>query len=123
MAAGTADNLSRGPDDNSWYPRADDLTHSNVARLVRELKLDDYDALYRFSIERPGDYCRALSEFCGMVWSKDFSTFVDLSRGKEFPNWFIGGELNWVDTVFARAAEPECANRSAVIAETESGEV
>jgi acetyl-CoA synthetase len=122
MAAGTVDNLLRRSDD-TWYPRADDLTQSNVARFVRELKLDDYDALYRLSIERPGDYWRAVSQFCGIVWSKDFSTFVDLSRGKEFPRWFIGGELNWVDTVFALADDPTCAKRSAVIAETESGEV
>src|SRR5580704_13656563 len=72
MAAGTTDNFSRGSDDDSWYPRADDLTKSNVARLVRELKLDDFDALYRFSIERPGDYWRAVSQFCGIVWTKDF---------------------------------------------------
>jgi acetyl-CoA synthetase len=108
---------------DAWYPRPDDLTNSNVARLVRELKLENYDALYRFSIAEPAEYWRAVSRFCGVVWAKDFSKFVDLSRGKEFPKWFVGGELNWTDTIFARAAEPTCATRSAVIAETESGEI
>src|ERR1700722_12764253 len=123
MAAGTLENISGQPDADSWYPRPEDLTHSNVARLVRELELTDYDALYRFSVEKPGDYWRAVSRFCGMVWSKDFSHFVDLSRGKEFPKWFVGGELNWTETVFARADDPLCAKRSAVIAETEGGEI
>src|ERR1700727_1711448 len=98
MAAGNVNDDFKGPDDH-WYPRQDDFMHSNVARLVRELGVADYDALYRFSIEQPGDYWRAVSQFCGMVWSKDFANFVDLSRGKEFPRWFLGGELNWVDTV------------------------
>ena len=123
MAAGTLENISGQPDADSWYPRPEDLAHSNVARLVRELELPDYDALYRFSVEKPGDYWRAVSRFCGMVWSKDFSNFVDLSRGKEFPRWFAGGELNWTETVFARADEAACAKRSAVIAETEAGEI
>ena len=75
MAAGTLENISGQPDADSWYPRPEDLTHSNVARLVRELELTDYDALYRFSVEKPGEYWRAVSRFCGMVWSKDFSHF------------------------------------------------
>jgi acetyl-CoA synthetase len=58
-----------------------------------------------------------------MVWSKDFTSFVDLSRGKEFPRWFVGGELNWTDTVFAHANDPDCAQRAAVVAETEGGEI
>ncbi len=39
-------------------------------------------------------------------------------HGAPFPRWFTGGELNWVDTVFAH--EP---GRVAVIAETEAGAV
>jgi acetyl-CoA synthetase len=122
MAAGNVNDSSREAED-LWYPRPDDLARSNVARLVRELGLADYDALYRFSIERPGEYWRAVNRFCGMVWSEDFTSFVDLSRGKEFPKWFVGGALNWTDTVFARADDPACAKRAAVISETESGEV
>ncbi len=35
-----------------------------------------------------------------------------------FPRWFPGGELNWLDTVFAHAPD-----RLAVVAETEAGQV
>jgi len=122
MAAGNVDNSSKETDD-VWYPRRDDLANSNVTRLIRELRLENYDALYRFSIEKPAEYWRAVNNFCGVVWSKDFSKFVDLSRGKEFPRWFVGGELNWIDTIFDRADDATCANRAAVIAETESGEI
>jgi acetyl-CoA synthetase len=121
MALGEADDMVRRLEDNWWYPRPEDLAHSNAARLMRELGLENYDALYRFSIEKPADYWRAVSEFCGIVWVQDYSRFVDLARGREFPQWFAGGKLNWVDTVFARADDPSCAGRSAVIAEAEGG--
>src|SRR5882757_3325510 len=106
MAAGKVDETLQEAD--AWYPRPDDLTNSNVARLVRELGLENYDALYRFSIDEPAGYWRAVSRFCGVVWAKPYSKFVDLSRGKEFPRWFVGGELNWTDTVFDRAADSTC---------------
>ena len=122
MAAGEVNKTLQEPED-VWCPRPDDLVNSNVARLVRELDLKDYDALYRFSIEKPAEYWRAVSRFCGMTWSKDFTSFVDISRGKEFPRWFVGGELNWTDTVLDRADDPGVAQRSAVIAETEGGEI
>src|ERR1700722_7649494 len=116
MAAGTLENISGQSDADSWYPRPEDLTHSNVARLVRELELTDYDALYRFSVEKPGEYWRAVSWCCALVWSKACSTFVDLSPAKEFPKSFGGGELNWTETMFARPDDPTCAKRNAVIA-------
>jgi acetyl-CoA synthetase len=123
MAAGRTNEIAGDPNDDSWYPRPEDLTDSNVVRLINELRLENYDALYRFSIESPAEYWRAVCKLCGVVWSKDYSDLVDLSRGKEFPRWFLGGELNWIDTVFARAGDPVCATRVAVIAETESGDI
>src|ERR1700722_9782479 len=123
MAAGIVKNTVKNSNDDSWHPRPQDLTHSNVARLIRELDLENYEALYRFSIEQSAEYWRAVSRFCEIAWFKDYANFVDFSRGKEFPRWFVGGELNWTDTVFARAAEPDCATRAAVIAETERGEI
>jgi acetyl-CoA synthetase len=123
MAAGNSQDLLKTPAEDLWQPRADDLTNSNVVKLTRALGVSDYDALYRLSIEKPADYWRAVSKYCGLVWSKDYASFVDLSRGKEFPRWFVGGEFNWTDTIFARAEERACADRLAVIAETEGGDV
>ena len=123
MAAGDSQDLTKNPAEDYWYPRPDDLTNSNVVRLIRALGVSDYDSLYRLSIERPADYWRAVSKYCDLVWSKDYVDFVDVSRGKEFPRWFVGGEFNWTDTIFARAQEADCAGRLAVVAETEGGDV
>ena len=102
-----------------WQPRPEDLTDSNIARLMQELGFADYDDLFRFSIEHPDKYWRAVNKFCGIVWSRDYDQYIDTSRGIEFPRWFVGGELNWVDTVLRWADHPDTANRPAIIAERE----
>ena len=112
MAAGNSQDLVESPAEDIWQPRPDDLTHSNVVKLIQVLGVRDYDALYRLSIEQPDKYWDAVNKYCEMVWAKDYASFVDVSRGKEFPRWFVGGEFNWTDTIFARAK----AGRACILA-------
>ena len=104
-----------------WHPRPEHLNGSCVAELARKLGVSDYDALYKFSIERPADYWRVVNEYCGIVWSRDYDHYSDLSAGKEFPKWFVGGELNWTDTVFSWGKDEAGAARPAIVAEREDG--
>jgi acetyl-CoA synthetase len=57
------------------------------------------------------------------VWSKDYTEFADFSAGKEFPKWFVGGKLNWTETIFRWAKDPATASRKAVVTETEDGKI
>ena len=102
-----------------WQPRAEDLSNSNIARLMRRLGFTDYEAFYRFSIEQPAKYWKEVNKFCGIVWSKEYTQYIDTSQGVEFPNWFTGGELNWVDTVLRWSEDPATAQQPALIAERE----
>ena len=102
-----------------WQPRAEDLSNSNIARLMRRLGFTDYEAFYRFSIEQPAKYWKEVNNFCGIVWSKEYTQYIDTSQGVEFPNWFTGGELNWVDTVLRWSEDPATAQQPALIAERE----
>ena len=103
----------------AWQPRAEDLTDSNIARLMQRLGFTDYEAFYRFSIEHPAQYWKEVNAFCGIVWSTDYEQYVDISGGAEFPRWFTGGELNWVDTVLRWSDNPATAQQPALIAERE----
>ena len=103
----------------AWQPRAEDLTHSNIARLMQRLGFTDYEAFYRFSIEQPAQYWKEVNAFCGIVWSKEYTQYIDVSKGAEFPRWFTGGELNWVDTVLRWSDNPATAHLPALIAERE----
>ena len=106
-------------DQTIWQPRAEDLSDSNIARLMRRLGFTDYEAFYRFSIEQPAKYWKEVNNFCGIVWSKEYTQYIDTSQGVEFPNWFTGGELNWVDTVLRWSEDPATAQQPALIAERE----
>ena len=102
-----------------WQPRAEDLSDSNIARLMQRLGFTDYEAFYRFSIEQPAKYWKEVNKFCGIVWSKEYTQYIDTSQGVECPNWFTGGELNWVDTVLRWSEDPITAQQPALIAERE----
>jgi len=69
-------------------------------------------------VAQPGTYWRCVNDFLDIQWSRPYRDYVDLSDGPEFPRWFPGGELNWIDTIF-NPARPQ--DRLAIIGETEAG--
>jgi acetyl-CoA synthetase len=109
--------------DDVWHPDPDRMSEAGVSGLMRHLGLADYDALYRFSIDEPAQYWAGVNAFCGVVWSKPYDRFMDLAEGPEFPRWFVGGELNFVDSILRRADDKTQAGRPAVVAENEAGEI
>lgn len=106
-----------------WRPDARQVDTAEVGALVRAFGLADYDALHRMSVERPGDYWMRGIDELGIIWSRRPDAYVRFDRGPEFPTWFPGGELNWVDTVLAWSAHPDIANQPGVVAEQEDGTV
>ena len=115
--------MAEKPAEDIWYPDPDMISESGVSQLMKHFGIADFDALYRFSIDRPSEYWAGVNSFCGIAWSKPYDRFMDVAEGPEFPRWFVGGELNWVDTILNRANDKTQADRSAVIAENEAGEI
>lgn len=110
-------------DSGCWEPSQADIDQANVTALAKRLGLAGYDELYAFSIEKPDAYWRAALDLCGIRWSRDYDNFADVSRGPEFTNWFAGGKLNWLDTIFAWAKDAATRDRTALICENEHGDV
>lgn len=106
-----------------WEPSEEIIRKSNILEIQERLGVSDYDALYRKSLDDPGTYWRAILDHCQVVWSTPFDRYADLSRGAEFPKWFVGGELNWVESVLAWGDRRATAQRNAIVAERESGEI
>ena len=105
----------------SWYPQQRHLDEAQVLKLAEKLGVPDYDSLLALSIERPDAYWDVAMDFLGIKWERRPEAYVDLARGKEFPQWFPGGRLNWVDTILAYADKPATKAAPAVIAEEEDG--
>jgi acetyl-CoA synthetase len=108
---------------NLWRPSEELIRNSNIAAMQRRLGAPDYDALYRVSLAEPEAYWRAVIDECRVVWRKPFERYVDLTDGVQFPKWFVGGELNWVESVLAWADDPAIGARAAVAAEREAGDI
>ncbi len=105
----------------SWLPPPAIIEAAQATALARQIGLPDYDALYRFSVDHPDQYWDHANRFLRIAWSKQPEAYVDLSEGAPFPRWFPGGELNWVDTVFAWARDPARRDQLAIVAEREDG--
>ena len=105
-----------------WQPTVDDIASSNVLALMRRFGIANYDDYYDYSIEQPDAYWREVVDFCGITWHKPFDAYLDETAGPEFPKWFPGGQLNWVQTVIDKAGTPALAQRVAVISEREAGD-
>jgi acetyl-CoA synthetase len=109
--------------DAVWQPQQRHFDNAHVLALARALGLSTYDEMHAFSLANPAEYWRVTNDFLGIVWSEPPTAYVNTSRGIEFPLWFPGGELNWVDTVLAWAEDPRTADAPGIVAESENGGV
>ena len=107
----------------SWHPEQRHFDKAHVLKLAASLGIEDYDSLLKFSVEHPDRYWKGVIDYLGIKWDKSPDGYVDLSRGKEFPNWFPGGRLNWINTALGFADDPQLGNQKAIVAEEEDGRI
>ncbi|MFY2834652.1 AMP-binding protein [Achromobacter xylosoxidans] len=107
----------------TWIPLLEDWRDSGPAVLARALGVADYDALLALSLEDPWRYWHTVTRVSEFVWRTPPEAYVDVSAGPQFPRWFPGGRLNWVDSVLAWAERPTTRRHPAIVAEREDGTV
>ncbi|HVV07967.1 AMP-binding protein [Amycolatopsis sp.] len=106
----------------TWVPTDDYVENANVTRLARAHGAGSLAELRARSVEDIGWYWDAVVRDLGLPFRKPYSRTVDLSRGAEWPDWFVGGELNIADACLTRWAE-RAPERAAVVHEAEDGTV
>ncbi len=104
-----------------WKPTLEYTKGSHLERLMAVLALPGYDALFRFSIEHPDIFWRRTLECLGIEWIEPYRAFVDYSRGREWPEWFVGGKLNLCHNAVTRHAHRLTASQPALLWEGEDG--
>jgi len=90
---------------------------------MRSLGAASYDELLAISDRECRRYWETVGDECRIVWRAVPHAYLDESRGAEFPRWFPGGRLNWVDTVLAWGERAETRTQAAVVAEREDGRI
>ena len=104
-----------------WYPSPTYTKGSHLERLMQALGLEDYDALYRFSVESPEAFWSKTLELLGIEWFQPYERVMDLSDGPQWPRWFVGGRLNLAHNATTRHAQGAKAQQLALIWEGEDG--
>ncbi len=90
-----------------WTPSAERVARAGMTAFMRRvettrgLEISGYDALYRFSIDRPADFWRLMWEFGGIRGEMGDRIAVDLDRmpGARF---FPDARLNFAENVLRR---------------------
>ncbi|MDQ1463703.1 MAG: acetyl-CoA synthetase, partial [Actinomycetota bacterium] len=108
--------------DYAWLPTAEYVENANVTRLARTNGIATLAELRARSVADIGWYWDAVVRDLQLPFRTPYSDVVDISRGIEHPDWFIGSTLNVADACLTRwACDPEAADRAAVVHEAEDG--
>lgn len=104
-----------------WRPTVEDAAATNVMRFSQRHGIGDYWELVARSQDEPEWFWAAVANELGIEFSKPFERVLDVSRGIEWAQWFVGGELNMAWNCVGRWATttPDVV---AVIGETEDGD-
>lgn len=106
-----------------WQPGQRELQNAGIVQLMRALGVASYEELMRVSVAEPERYWNTVMRECAIAWDEPPTGYVDLARGPQFPSWFPGGRLNWVNTIYGWARRPATAQQTAVVGEREDGSV
>lgn len=106
----------------TWHPDEDYLTNSNVARLMTTLGVSTADELRAASVADVGAFWGVVVDDLEIPFRTPYTEVLDLSRGIEWPEWFVDGGMNAVDACLTAWVE-RTPYALAVVHETEDGEV
>lgn len=108
--------------DYVWTPTPDYLEHANVSRLAAAHGISGLPELRARSVADIGWYWDAVVQDLNIPFRQPYSRVVDVSRGIEHPDWFLGAKFNVVDACLTRwVSDPTSAGRAAVVHEAEDG--
>jgi acetyl-CoA synthetase len=104
-----------------WHPTPELIEQSNLQRFIKKHALGSYDELMRRSTTDIAWFWDAVLRDLDIQFYKPYSRVVDLSDGKPWARWCVGGEMNIVHNMLDRYAGTEIDNRLAIKSEIEDG--
>ena len=89
----------------AWWPDAATRDHAHLTSLLREVGVEDYRALHRWSVEHRDELWQRVLLRLGIVFERPPDTILDLEGGAENPRWLPGARLDVTRSCFT--AKPE----------------
>jgi acetyl-CoA synthetase len=104
-----------------WHPPPDLIAQSNLQQFINKHRLSSYDELMRRSTTDIAWFWDAVLRDLDIQFYEPYSRVVDLSEGKPWARWCVGGEMNIVHNMLDKYAGTEVDDRLAIKSETEDG--
>jgi acetoacetyl-CoA synthetase len=104
-----------------WTPATRRVQEANIMRFMQLLRQErdpgifDYDSLYRFSVESPKAFWRAIWEFGGVIGSAGSTTVEDFEK-MPGASWFPEASLNFAENLLRFRDD-----RTALVFKSETG--
>jgi acetoacetyl-CoA synthetase len=93
-----------------------------VAAAEAEPRIDDYDALHRWSVERPEQFWPLLWRFADVVASRGWDSVLDDPDAMPGARWFSGARLNFAENLLRPGRRARADDEPALIFRGETGE-
>lgn len=106
----------------TWNPTDAYRSRSRLLAFAASRGLGGYRDLCTWSADDPGSYWDAVVRDLEFSFDPPYTQPVDLSRGKEWPEWFPGSGFDYVHAIFAGAERRGASSEPAVIWESDRGD-
>jgi acetyl-CoA synthetase len=106
-----------------WRPSPEHVARSNLQKFMSQHGLGSFEELMARSTSDVAWFTEAVLKFLDIRFQKHYSSVVDLSRGIQWPQWCVGGQLNIVHNCVDKYYGTEKGRRLALIYESEEGHI
>lgn len=107
----------------AWQPDEGVIAQANITAQMRRYQIPSYEAFLQRSVEDPDWFWKAFFDDIGFHWHTPYERAVDLSEGKPFAQWFVGGRLNWTYNALERHVQAGRGEALALRWEGEEGTI
>jgi acetyl-CoA synthetase len=104
-----------------WHPSPDLIAQSNLQQFIDKHQLGSYEQLLRKSTTDIPWFWDTVLRDLDIQFYKPYSRVVDLSEGKSWAHWCVGGEMNIVHNLLDKYADTPTDQKVAIKSEIEDG--
>lgn len=105
-----------------WHPSPEYVERAHLTRFMRQHSIPDFETLMKRSVEDIAWFTDAVLKYLDIRFYQPYTQVVDLSRGRPWPHWCVGGKMNIVHNLLDKYMGTEKENQPALIWEGEEGE-
>jgi acetyl-CoA synthetase len=106
-----------------WHPSQEQMESTRLYRWMQELGFSNYEEFLTASTQDIEWFWSAAEKALGITWMHKYTTTLALPRGIMWPEWYVGGRLNAVQSCLDKwTSNPATAMNCALICENEDGQ-